>query len=140
MLMRFEPFREFDRLTEQLWGGSGMAMDAYRRGDEFWLHVDLPGVDPGSIELTVEQNVLTVSATRRSERGEGAEVVVAERPHGTSTRRLFLGERLDTDHIQAAYDAGVLTVRIPVADRAKPRKIEIGSGGPAPALESSTAG
>ena len=140
MLMRFDPFREFDRLTEQVWGGrsSTMAMDAYRKGDEFLVHFDLPGVDPGSIDLTVERNVLTVSAKREWPRGEDADVIASERPHGTFTRKLFLGESLDTDHLDASYDAGVLTVRIPVAEQAKPRKVEITSGGGAKQIESSS--
>lgn len=140
MLMRFDPFREFDRLTEQVWGGrnSTMAMDAYRQGDEFFVHFDLPGVDPSSIDLTVERNVLNVSAKREWQRGDGADVIASERPQGTFTRQLFLGESLDTDHLDASYDAGVLTVRIPVAEQAKPRKVEITSGDGAKQIESTS--
>jgi HSP20 family protein len=132
MLMRFDPFRDLDRLTQQLWntGGSGsslrgMPMDAYRRGDRFVVHFDLPGVDPDHLELTVEKNVLTVKAERGWERQEGDEPVAAERIQGTFTRQLFLGETLDADHIEANYEQGVLTLTIPVAEAAKPRKVEV---------------
>ncbi|OEV08857.1 HSP20 family protein [Streptomyces sp. Amel2xB2] len=129
MLMRTDPFRELDRFTQQVFGTqtrpAGMPMEAYRSGDEFVVHFDLPGVSPESIDLDVERNVLTVHAERRSPAPEGAEKVVAERPSGTFSRQLFLGETLDTERIDAAYDAGVLTLRIPVAEKAKPRKIEI---------------
>ena len=132
MLMRFDPFREldrqFDRLSQRNWGAGVMPIDAYRRGDRFFVHFDLPGVDPASVDLEVEKNVLTVKAERSWEPAEGDEVVVAERPRGTFSRQLFLGETLDTDHIEAKYDKGVLTVRIPVAEAAKPRKVAIGGG------------
>lgn len=137
MLMRFDPFRELDRLTQSTWSAAtrpSMPMDAYRRQDDFIVHFDLPGVDPATIGLTVEKNVLTVAAERSVTRGDGDEVVVSERPHGRFTRQLFLGESLDPDRISASYDQGVLTLRIPVAERAKPRKVEIASG-PAPAVE-----
>ncbi|HEX2192021.1 MAG TPA: Hsp20/alpha crystallin family protein [Acidimicrobiales bacterium] len=136
MLMRFDPFRQFDRLTSELWNAnrSVMAMDAYRDGDSFVVHFDLPGIDPGSIDLTVERNVLTVKAERRWAPAEGQEVLTAERPQGSFSRQLFLAETLDADHIEASYDAGVLTLRIPVAEKAKPRRVEISSGGRA-ALE-----
>jgi len=129
MLMRFDPFRELDRLTNQRgWpAASGvMPIDAYRHGDHFVVHFDLPGVDPGGVELTVEKNVLTVKAERNWQPAEGDEVVVAERPRGSFSRQLFLGETLDTERIEADYDKGVLTVRIPVAEAAKPRKVAIG--------------
>ena len=128
MLMRFDPFRELDRLTEQTWNTGrlpAMPMDAYRRGDHFVVHFDLPGVEPASIDLTVEKNVLSVSAERHWEPAEDSQVVVAERPQGSFTRQLFLGEGLDPDGIEANYDAGVLTVRVPVAEQAKPRKVEV---------------
>ncbi|CAM5229140.1 Hsp20/alpha crystallin family protein [Streptomyces fumanus] len=132
MLMRTDPFREFDRLAQQVLGSttrpSAMPMDAYRAGDDFIVHFDLPGIDPESIELDVERNVLNVRAERTSPAPEGAETVVAERPTGTFTRQLFLGETLDTDRIDASYDAGVLTLRIPVAEQAKPRRIQITGG------------
>lgn len=132
MLMRFDPFRELDRLTQPTWAGGRapfMPMDAYRDGDRFLVHLDLPGIDPGSIDLTVEKNVLTISAERRWSRGDDVEMVVSERPQGSFSRQLFLGEGLDADHIDASYDNGVLTVTVPVAEQAKPRKVEITSGG-----------
>ena len=144
MLMRTDPFRELDRLTQQVFGGQGgtwsrpaaMPMEAYRAGEQFVVHFDLPGVDPESIDLNVERTVRTVKAERRpTARGEGVETLVAERSYGAFSRQLFLGEALDTDRIEAHYDAGVLTVHIPVAEQAKPRKIEI-SGGKAKQLAS----
>jgi HSP20 family protein len=136
MLMRFDPFRELDRLTQATWGQNRptMAMDAYRRNGDFVVNFDLPGVDPGTIDLTVEKNVLTVTAERGFSRSEGDEVVVAERPQGRFSRQLFLGESLDADQIQANYEQGVLTLHIPVAEKAKPRKVEVTTGGQ-PAVE-----
>ncbi|WP_199815551.1 Hsp20/alpha crystallin family protein [Streptomyces griseus] len=132
MLMRTDPFREFDRLAQQVFGSAdrpaAMAMDAYRSGDDFVVHFDLPGVDPETIELDVERNVLNVRAERRSPAPEGAEPIVAERPTGTFTRQLFLGDTLDTERIDASYEAGVLTLRVPVAEQAKPRRIQISGG------------
>ena len=133
MLMRTDPFRELDRLTQQVFGPattrpSAMAMDAYRSGDDFFVHFDLPGIDPETIELDVERNVLNVRAERRSPAPEGAEPLVAERPTGTFTRQLFLGDTLDTERIDASYESGVLTLRIPVAEQAKPRRIQISGG------------
>ncbi|WP_208607499.1 Hsp20/alpha crystallin family protein [Streptomyces curacoi] len=131
MLMRTDPFRELDRLTQQVFGAArpaAMPMDAYRSGDDFVVHFDLPGIDPETIELDVERNVLNVRAERRTPAPEGAEVLVAERPTGTFTRQLFLGDTLDTDRIDASYEAGVLTLRIPVAEQAKPRRIQITGG------------
>lgn len=132
MLMRFDPFRELDRLTQAPWGGSRpvMPMDAYRRNGDFVVHFDLPGIDPGTIDLTVEKNVLTVTAERRFAKQEGDEITVAERPQGRFSRQLFLGESLDPEKISANYDQGVLTLQIPIAERAKPRKVEISSGSP----------
>jgi HSP20 family protein len=132
MLMRTDPFREFDRLTQQAFGTrfrpSAMPMDAYRQGDEFVVHFDLPGVDPTSIDLTVEKNVLSVSAERRWDAAEDIQIVASERPQGTFNRQLFLGEGLDADRVEASYDNGVLSVTIPVAEQAKPRKVEISAG------------
>lgn len=133
MLMRFDPFRDLERLTSQTQAFSRqwpavLPMDAYRHGDRFLVHVDMPGVDPSSVDLTVEKNVLTIKAERSWHRQDGDEVVVAERPQGSFTRQLFLGESLDTDHLEATYDNGVLTVTIPVAERAKPRKVVITNG------------
>ncbi|MCH0563775.1 MULTISPECIES: Hsp20/alpha crystallin family protein [unclassified Streptomyces] len=133
MLMRTDPFREFDRLAQQMLGTaarpSAMPMDAYRSGDDFLVHFDLPGIDPETIELDVERNVLNVRAERTSPAPEGAEFLVAERPTGTFNRQLFLGDTLDTQRIDASYEAGVLTLRIPVAEQAKPRRIQISGGG-----------
>ena len=137
MLMRTDPFREFDRLTQQLWGSLGtwtrpaaMPMDAYRDGDQFVVHLDLPGVDPSSIDVDVERNVLTVRAERKDVPRDGVEYQVAERPRGVFSRQLFLGDALDTEHVEAHYDTGVLTIRIPVAEKARPRKIQINAGAP----------
>ena len=134
MLMRTDPFRELDRLTQQFFGTNGtttrpavMPMDAYRHGEDFVVEFDLPGVDPASIDLDVERNVLTVKAQRRPTVGEGVELQVAERARGVFSRQLFLGDSLDVDRIEASYHAGVLTLRIPVAEQAKPRKIQVAS-------------
>ncbi len=132
MLMRFDPFRELDRLTElqnRSLPTSMLAMDAYRRGHEFVVQFDLPGADPSSIDLSVEKNVLTVRAERTAVKDGVDEVIVTERRYGNFTRQLFLGESLDTDAIKASYDNGVLTISIPVAEKAKPRKIPITSKG-----------
>jgi HSP20 family protein len=137
MLMRTDPFRELDRLTRQFFGASPgtwsrptpMPMDAFRSGDEFVVALDLPGVDPEAIELDVERNVLTVKAERRPVADQQAEMQVAERPFGAFSRQLFLADTLDVDNISASYDAGVLTLRIPVVEQAKPRKIAINAAG-----------
>lgn len=136
-VLRFDPVRDFDRLAEQMFSAGlrgtprSAPMDAYRRGDHFLIHLDLPGIDPDAIELTVEQNVLTIRAERHFEPEEGDELLVSERPQGTFTRQLLLGESLDTDRLEADYDQGVLTLRIPVAEAAKPRRVQItkSSGG-----------
>jgi HSP20 family protein len=135
MLMRTDPFRELDRVTQQLFGTNGtlarpavMPMDAYRQGEQFVVQFDLPGVDPSSIDLDVERNVLTVKAERTPTYGEDVELQVAERPRGVFSRQLFLGDSLDADRIEAHYGAGVLTLRLPIAEKAKPRKIEITAG------------
>ena len=104
---------------------SGMPMDAYRVGDNFVAHFDLPGVDPGSIDLSVEGNVLTVTAERSVPQLENAEWSIAERPFGSYSRQLVLGRSLDTDRLEASYHDGVLTVSIPVAEKAKARKIQV---------------
>jgi HSP20 family protein len=135
MLMRTDPFRELDRLTQQVLGTNGtlarpsvMPMDAWRDGDTFQVEFDLPGVNPDSIDLDVERNVITVKA-ERPPRASDAELIAAERPRGVFSRQLILGDNLDTEHIAASYDSGVLTLRIPVAEKAKPRKISISSKG-----------
>ncbi len=130
MLLRFDPFADFDRLARRALGegtASYMPVDAYRKGDWFVLHFDMPGVDPESIDLTVEKNTLTVTAERSWKPEEDVQLVMSERPQGTFTRQFFIGEGLDTDRIEASYDHGVLTVRIPVAEQAKPRKIVVGT-------------
>ncbi|MBW3645979.1 MAG: Hsp20/alpha crystallin family protein [Actinobacteria bacterium] len=141
MLMRYDPFRDIDRLTQQLAGerrASAMPMDAYRENEHFVVQFDLPGVDPESIDLTVEKNALTVRAERMWQAGDGVEVLVAERPQGSFSRQLFLGEGLDPDRIEARYDQGVLTVTIPVAERAKARKIEVGTNGGGRAIDANS--
>ena len=140
MLIRFDPFREVDRLMGQLTAAPAQAlrsfpMDAFRRGDEVVIQLDLPGVDPGTIDVTSERNVLSIRAERALQRQEGDEVLVAERPHGTFTRQLSLGENLDTETLQATYDQGVLTLTVPVAQQAKPRRIEVSSGGQPQTIE-----
>ena len=130
MLMRTDPFRELDRFTQQVFGPgtwsrpTPMPLDAYRNGDEFVVALDIPGVKPDAIELNVERNVLTVKAERRPIEHTG-DTQIAERPLGVFSRQLFLGDTLDTDRISADYEAGVLTLRIPVLERAKPRRIEV---------------
>ncbi len=135
MLMRTDPFRELDRLTQQMWGTNGtlarpsvMPMDAWRDGDTFHVEFDLPGVNPDSIDLDVERNVVTVRA-ERPPRASDADLIAAERPRGVFSRQLILGDNLDTEHIAASYDSGVLTLAIPVAEKAKPRKISVTSKG-----------
>ncbi len=136
MLMRSEPFTEMNRLAQQLFGTpqngtwthpAGMPADAYRNGDEFVIAFDLPGVSRDSIDIDVERNVLTVRAERRPvDIGDQAVVQLSERPLGVFSRQLFLGDALDTDHIDATYDHGVLVLRLRIAERAKPRKIAVG--------------
>ncbi|WP_433697217.1 Hsp20/alpha crystallin family protein [Nocardiopsis sp. CA-288880] len=132
MLMRTDPFRDIDRLTQRILGEASrpatMPIDAYREGDDFVVCFDLPGVRADSIDLEVERNVLTVTAERPDAVRDREAVVVAERPSGTFSRQLFLGETLRTDAIRADYADGVLTLRIPVAEQAKPRKISVGQG------------
>jgi HSP20 family protein len=135
MLMRTDPFRDFDRLTEAVLGTRArpavMPMTAYRENETFVVHLDLPGASADSIDLTVEQNVLTIHAERKPPVGDNAERVVDERSYGVFSRQLFLGDTLDSDQLTADYDAGVLTLRIPIAEKAKPRKVEITAGGSA---------
>lgn len=132
MLMRTDPFRELDRLTSQVFGTSArpafMPMDAWREGDVFFIELDLPGVAPDSIDLDVERNVLTVRADRVPKEGTN-ELIAAERPRGVFSRQVILGDNLDVDKVQAGYVDGVLKLQIPVAERAKPRKISVESGG-----------
>jgi HSP20 family protein len=131
MLMRTDPFRELDRLAQQVLGTAArpaaMPMDAWQEGEEFVVAFDLPGVAVESVDIDVERNVLTVKAERKDPTGENTELIAAERPRGVFSRQLILGEALDTEAVKATYDAGVLTLRIPVAEKAKPRRIEIES-------------
>ena len=134
-MARTDPFRELDRLTQQVFGTDGtlarpavMPMDAWQDGDTFHVEFDLPGVNLVSIDLDVDHNVVTVRADRPPRTGE-AEMIAAVRPRGVFSRQLILGDNLDTEHIAASYDAGVLTLQIPVAEQAKPRKIAITSKG-----------
>jgi HSP20 family protein len=128
-LMRLDPFRELDRLSERTLPGGLRAMptEAYRRGDEFFVLIDVPGVEPDDVDVTVERNVVSVQATFTSPRQDGDEPIVDERPHGRVTRQFFLGENLDTGKLRAGYDHGVLTLTIPVAEQSKPRQVQIAS-------------
>lgn len=143
MLMRTDPFRELDRLSERVLGTTArpavMPMDAYREGERFVVRFDLPGVEPAGIDVTVEKNVLTVAAQRVWEPSEGQQVLASERPQGQFRRQLFLGDGLDTEHLSAAYDHGVLTVTIPVFEPAKPRKIQITASPKAEAIDAGSA-
>ena len=133
MLMRTDPFREFDRLAQQLLGSGTatrpavMPMDAWREGDEFVIEFDLPGISPETLDIDVERNVLTVRAERPPRNGDW-ELLAAERPTGLFSRQRVLGDNLDLERIDAAYDAGVLRLRVPVAERAKPRKVAVTTG------------
>ena len=128
MLMRTDPFRDLDRLTQQVFGTAArpalMAMDAWQENDRFIVEFDLPGIDTDSIDLDVERNALTVRADRPAREGI-EELVAAERPRGVFSRQLILGDNLDSEHITASYHNGVLRLEVPVAEKAKPRKISI---------------
>jgi HSP20 family protein len=131
MLIRTDPFRELDRVAAQVFGTTArpaaMPMDAWREGDRFIVEFDLPAVAPESVDVDVERNVLTVRAERRPQVDTGIELIAAERPRGVFSRQVILGDALDTEKIEASYQAGVLRLTIPVAEKAKPRKIEIHS-------------
>lgn len=135
MLLRFDPFRELDRLADELDRSvartttAPLPMDAYRRGNHVVAQLDVPGVAPDDVDITVERNVLTVRATRRLDVGEDDERIVAERRHGELVRQLQLGDSLDPQRVEADVTDGVLTLRIPVAETATPRKVEVGTGG-----------
>ncbi|WP_282697535.1 Hsp20/alpha crystallin family protein [Streptomyces sp. CC208A] len=137
MLMRTDPFRELDRLTQQMLGTAtgtwsrptAVPMDAYREGDEYVIMMDLPGVTPDAIDIDVERNMLTVKAERRpAPKSDDVQMELSERPLGVFSRQLMLADTLDTEKITADYTAGVLTLRIPIAERAKPRKVTISQG------------
>jgi HSP20 family protein len=130
-LMRFDPFRELDRLGERMLSGGplrAMPTEAFRRGDDFYVLIDLPGVRTDDIQVTVERNVVNVQTERTSPRQDGDEVLVDERPHGRFSRQFFLGDNLDPAKLNATYELGVLTLTIPVAPESKPRQIKIASG------------
>jgi HSP20 family protein len=129
MLMRFDPFRDLDRVADQLSQRSAamkIPFDAVRRRNEVIVYFDIPGVEPDDIDLTVERNVLTLRAERRWEPRDDEEILASERPQGVFTRQLFLGETLDTTSVDAKFDHGVLTVSVPLAQQAQPRKVTIG--------------
>ena len=132
MSINYDPFHRLDELRDRLLSGGrtplSFPMDAYRRGDAFVVHLDLPGVQPETIEVAVENQVLTVGAERRFEPHEGYEFLVTERPQGRFSRQLRLGSTIDTENIAASYDDGVLTLTLPVSERAKPRQIQVGRG------------
>jgi|SRR4051794_15149997 HSP20 family protein len=135
MLLRFDPFREMDRLAQTASQAASapqsFPLDAFRRGDRFVVEFDLPGIDASTLDITVERNVMTVTGERRSAMQQGDEVLIAERPQGVFTRQLMLGDALDGERISARYHDGVLTLEIPVAEQAKPRKIPVSAdGGP----------
>lgn len=138
MLMRTDPFRELDRFTQQAFGTAArpavMPMDAWREGDSFVVELDIPGIDPDAVDLDVERNVLTIRAERPAFGREGTEMIASERQRGVFSRQLILGDTLDTENVEANYDAGVLRLRIPIAEKAKPRKITV-TNGPAPRHE-----
>ena len=147
MLLRFDPFRDFDQMLDEMrelrarvpTRSRSIPVDAYRHGDTFRLHFDVPGVDPETIALTVENDVLTVQAERAWKESEDDEVVIRERPQGVFRRELFLSESLDREHIEACYDNGVLTVTMPLVQQAKPKKIEITTGGEPKVIEATAA-
>ncbi|HVN52472.1 MAG TPA: Hsp20/alpha crystallin family protein [Acidimicrobiales bacterium] len=142
MLLRFDPFRELDRVSEAAWGprpSPSIPMDAVRKGDHVIVRFDLPGVDPSSIDLEVERNVLTLHAERAWAPAEGEEVLANERRQGSFRRQLLLGDTLDGDRIQADYRDGVLTLTVPVAETAKPRKVEVSHDTPTIEASSSAA-
>jgi HSP20 family protein len=129
MLLRTDPFRDFDRLTSRLFEGEApwMPLDAYRHGDVFTLQFDIPGVDPASIDVTVERNELKVEAERTARWPEGSQVVMRERPVGKFVRRVFISDNLDAENLTADYEHGVLWVLLPMREQAKPRRIEVGT-------------
>jgi HSP20 family protein len=145
VVLTFDPFRDFDRLAGQLLGASptgpealAMPLDLYRSGDHFVLHCDLAGVDPGSVQVGVDNRVLTIRAERSPRTDEGLQWIRRERPTGTFERRLTVGDGLDLDNIAATWQDGVLTLTIPIAEAAKPRRIPITMAGERPAVESAT--
>ncbi len=147
-MLRFDPFRDIDRMTESLLGvPSGtarsprfMPMDLYRSGDHYVLHADLPGVDPGSVSVDVDNGTLTIRAERTPRTEDGVQWISSERFTGTYQRQLALGDGIDADRIKATYENGVLTLSLPVAERAKPRKVEISTTSDSRTIEASSSG
>jgi HSP20 family protein len=142
MLLRYDPFRELDRLVQApALRTSAMPMDAYRDGDRFVVHFDIPGANPDSIDVTVEKNALTVKAERSWQPSEGQEELITERPQGTFTRQIMLSESIDPEQISATYDNGVLTVIVPIAEQAKTRKVQVSRGnGASKAIDANSSG
>jgi HSP20 family protein len=144
MLVQNDPFRDIDAWFDRMTGRTAsntqwpMPMDAYKRDNDLWVDIDLPGVSAQSIEINVERNVLTVSAQRDWDRKEGDQAYLAERHRGTFRRQVHLGDGLDADRIEARYNDGVLTLRIPVAAAAQPKKIEVQTGGSSKAIDASS--
>jgi HSP20 family protein len=139
MLLQHDPFRDLDRLTQQVFGTmtrpATMPLDAWREGDEFVVELDLPGVDADKLDIDVERNILTVKAERLSRMPDAANSVAHERPWGVFSRQLVLGDALDTEKVDADYSDGVLTLRIPIAEQAKPRKVRVARRGGVTASE-----
>ena len=136
MLLRFDPFRELDRVSESLTRSTpSMPMDAVRRDDTVVVWLDLPGVNADSIDLEVENNVVTVTAERRYRAAENEQVLARERTHGTFSRQLLLGDSLDADAVEASYTDGVLELSVPIAEKAKPRKVSVDAGTSTTAIE-----
>lgn len=148
MVLRFDPFREFDRLAEQMFASAAgatavpraMPMDVYRSGDHYVLHCDLAGIDPGSLDVTVEGGTLTIAASRQPRADEDVQWLAKERLTGTFRRQLTLSDDVDSDRIQATYEDGVVTLTLPIREQAKPRRIEITAGRGDRALEGSVVG
>jgi HSP20 family protein len=142
MLMRPDPFRDLDRFAEQVLGTAArpavMPMDAWRESEEFVVEFDLPGINPDSLDIDIERNVVTVRAERPGV-DPNREMLATERPRGVFSRQLVLGENLDTERIEASYNEGVLSLHIPVAEKAKPRKISVGRGNRHKAINDSAA-
>lgn len=143
VLFQNDPFRDldtlFDRVGKPRTAFSALPMDAYRRDSDVWVHLDIPGASPDSIDISLERNVLTVSAERGWARQEGDQIYLNERRSGTFTRQVHLGDGLDGAAIEADYSDGVLTLRIPVSEKAQPRKIEVKGNQHAHAIETETA-
>jgi HSP20 family protein len=135
--MSFDPFNELDRLTGALLGTRQgpkfMPVDLYRDGDQYVLNADMPGIDPGSVDIDVDGQLLTIRANRTMDNRDGVKWLAQERPHGSYLRQFSVGEGIDSDKISAHYENGVLSLLIPVSERAKPRKIEVSTGQPQPA-------